>query len=405
MRKLFLILILIAAGIFVLVKQQEQNPSLELVAQSISAGDIVPSDEVVPSGEVTSPDQTKSDQADVELQAKIDQLFMIGFRGYTYDSASDIKKALSETNLGGVILFDYDTPSKKYARNIQTESQLKKLITDLQSNTKTKLFVAVDEEGGKVSRLKNMSGFEKTSSAAYLGTQPTATVQATGKNLGTQLASYGFNINFAPDLDVNVNPKNPVIGGVDRSFSSDAAIVSEKGIAFMKGLIAGGITPVGKHFPGHGSSTADSHFGFVDISTTYKEYELDPFKAACAAGLPAIMVAHVYNKNVDAKYPATLSQKHTANLKQKAGCSNQLIFSDDMDMRAISAQYGREEALILALNAGVDVLVISNNVVGYDKDAYFNARKIVFDAVRSGKITQSTIDAAYKKIKDFKGSI
>ncbi len=359
--------------------------------------------------DATKPDSSKPDtvkpdttKADAELYAQIDQLFMLGFRGYTFESASDIKKALAETNLGGVILFDYDTPTKKYVRNIQSESQIKKLIIDLQSHSKTKLFVAVDEEGGKVSRMKNVVGFEKTSSAAFLGTQSTSVVQATGKSLGTQLSEYGFNIDFAPDLDVNVNPKNPVIGAVDRSFSADPKVVSEKGIAFIKGLLAGGITPVGKHFPGHGSSTADSHLGFVDITDTYKEYELEPFKDACAAGLPAVMVAHVYDKNVDAKYPATLSKQYLENLKKKAGCSTQLIFSDDMDMRAISSQYGRETALTLAINAGVDVIVISNNVTGYDKDAFFKARKIVFDAVKKGTISKTRIEESYKKIIAFK---
>src|SRR5690606_32795540 len=132
------------------------------------------------------------------------------------------------------------------------------------------------------------------------------------------------------------------------------SIVSEKGIAFMNGLLSSSIIPVGKHFPGHGSSTADSHLGFVDITDTYKDYELEPFREACRAGIPAIMIAHVYNKNIDQVYPATLSKKHINKLKD-IGCQNQLIISDDMDMRAISKEYGRSEALILAINAGVDI--------------------------------------------------
>ncbi len=346
----------------------------------------------------TSPAKKTDDE---ELLYKIDQLFIIGFRGYTYESAPDIKKALSETNLGGVILFDYDTPTKRYVRNIQSESQIKKLTSDLQSHAKTKLFIAIDEEGGKVSRLKNVAGFNKTASAAYLGTQSTSYVESTAKSLGLQLANYGFSLDFAPVLDVNVTPTNPVIGAVDRSFSSDPIIVSEKGIAFMKGLQKSNIISVGKHFPGHGSSTTDSHLGFVDITSTYKNYELDPFKSACQAGIKSIMIAHVYNKNVDPIYPATLSSKHIQKLKD-IGCKNQLIISDDMDMRAISLRYGRKTALIRAINSGIDVIIISNNVTGYDKEAFFKARKIVFDAVKSKEIPMERINEAYEKVKSLK---
>lgn len=346
--------------------------------------------------------QTQIPKSDIELQRKIDQLFVIGFRGFVLDDTLDIYNALSETNLGGVILFDYDTPTKKYNRNIQASEQVKKLISDLQNLATTPLFIAIDEEGGKVSRLKNLKDFQKISSAKYLGSQKTSLVYDTAKKLGQSLGAYGFNLDFAPVLDTNVNPSNPIIGAIDRSFSTDPKIVSEKGIAFMKGLIDGGIIPVGKHFPGHGSSKADSHLGFVDITKTYKDYELNPFKDACNEGLPAIMIAHVYNKNIDEKYPATLSSNHVDVLKNQANCENTLIISDDMDMKAISSQYGRKEALVKAINAGIDVIIISNNVTTYDKNAYFEARKIVFEAVKNGEIESARIEQSFEKIKSFK---
>lgn len=386
---IFLLILLTVGTVFVVKKYGYQTSQEVYQAPILTPDPIVKSDESKP-------------ETDEELLSKIDQIFIMGFRGYTYDEATDIKRALTETNLGGVILFDYDTPTKKYIRNIQSESQIKSLISDLQTHSKTRLFIAIDEEGGKVSRLKNVAGFEKTSSAEYLGTQPTAIVRSVGKTLGTELSNYGFNIDFAPVLDVNVNTLNPVIGAVDRSFSSDPLVVSEKGIAFMEGLMDAGVVAVGKHFPGHGSSTTDSHLGFVDITDTYQSYELDPFKNACASLLPAVMVAHVYNKNIDPLYPATLSEKHIQTLKQEAGCADQLVISDDMDMRAISSQYGRKEALIRSLNAGVDVIIISNNVTGYDKDAFFKARTIILDAIKSGDISINRINEAYEKIKTFK---
>lgn len=428
MKKILLglvLLLLIMGGIFYALGRKGETPLLVTnegtpvsgLAQS-EASQVLPKKEELPGptdGPNTStpqpnaiaPGDNLSDgrEKDAELLAKIDQLFIIGFRGYAYDSAPDIRRALTETNLGGVILFDYDTPTKRYARNIQSETQLKKLIDDLESHAKTPLFISVDEEGGKVSRLKNVAGFTKTASAEYLGTESDASVRAAAATLGRQLARYGFNVDFAPVLDVNVNPDNPVIGGVDRSFSSDPDIVSQKGIAFMRGLTDAGLISVGKHFPGHGSSRADSHLGFVDITDTYQQYELDPFRDACRAGMPAVMVAHVYNKNVDTVFPATLSAKHIANLRNTAGCKSQLVISDDMDMRAITAQYGRKDALIRALNAGIDVLVISNNITGYDPEAFFKARKIIFDAVKSGVISEARINDAYDKVTAVKAGL
>ncbi len=427
MRKsLIIFIILLVTALIVIAFQKKpvdpqqtenQTPAVEMIDENSAKNSAENLAEKPQSSEPQIATDTDT-QTDAQLLTKIDQLFILGFRGYDFAKAPDIKRALAETNLGGVILFDYDTPTKKYTRNIKSDAQVKKLINDLQTNAKTPLFISVDEEGGKVSRLKNLAGFQKTSSAAYLGTQNTATVRTVGKNLGTQLTSYGFNMDFAPVLDVNVNPKNPVIGGIDRSFSASTATVSEKGIAFMNGLLesaretgsgsstgrgaSSGMVPVGKHFPGHGSSTADSHLGFVDITDTYKEYELEPFKAACAAGLPAIMVAHVYNKNVDPTYPATLSKNHMQVLKKDIGCVSQLVISDDMDMRAISSQYGRKEAVIRSLNAGVDVLIISNNVTGYDAEVFFKARKIVLEAVKSGEISKERLQEAYEKVKAFK---
>lgn len=333
----------------------------------------------------------------VSLQDKIDQMFIIGFRGETLKEAPELARALKETNLGGVILFDYDTETKAYKRNISKDAQVKNLITDAQKKSKIPLFVSIDEEGGLVSRLKSMPGYIKTPSAKVLGTYSTEAVQVVSLGLGTNLKSLGFNMNFAPNLDVNVNPKSPAIGAVGRSFSNLQSVVSEKGIAFMNGLSTAGIVSVGKHFPGHGSALADSHKGFTDITKTYKQYELVPFERACKAGLPMVMVAHVFNANVDTVYPATLSKKHIQKLKD-IGCGTAVVVSDDMDMQAITAQFGRTEALVQAINAGIDVLVLSNNITTYNPESYFEARKAIYDAVKAGKISEARINEAYTKI-------
>lgn len=344
---------------------------------------------------------TKTSTADAILQSEIDQLFMIGFRGRTYARAPELAKALASTNLGGIILFDYDTPTKKYLRNIQTKTQVKTLIVSAQMHAKTPLLVGLDEEGGAVSRLKTIKGYTKTPSAAALGTKSDADVATIAAGLGTTLKGLGFTIDFAPDLDTNIQPNSPAIGAVGRSFSSDPNIVAEKATAFMSGLSSQGIISVGKHFPGHGSALGDSHTGFTNITDTYTSAELIPFQKACAAGIPAIMVGHLFNNSIDPYYPASLSQKHIENLKN-IGCQNTLIVSDDMDMKAITDTYGRKESLVLALNAGIDEIILSNNITTYDKTEYFTARQTVFDAVKEGSIPRARIDEAYQKVTALK---
>ncbi len=338
---------------------------------------------------------------DVKLQSEIDQLFIIGFRGMTYAKAPELSKALSTTNLGGIILFDYDTPTKKYVRNIQTSSQVTALIKSAQSHAKTPLLVGVDEEGGAVSRLKTIKGYKKTASAAVLGTESDAAVTKVASGLSVTLKNLGFNMDFAPDLDTNVQPKSPAIGAVGRSFSPDADTVAEKGIAFMGGLKASTIISVGKHFPGHGSALTDTHKGFTNITETYTSQELIPFQKACAAGLSAIMVGHLFNGSIDPYYPASLSKNHIANLKN-IGCGNALIISDDMDMKAITDIYGRQDSFVLAFNAGIDAVILSNNITTYNPSEYFTARQMVFNAVKKGDILRSRIDEAYQKVQKLK---
>ena len=335
--------------------------------------------------------------SDVALQNKIDQLFIVGFRGMTFDTAPEAQKMLSETNVGGVILFDYDTPTKSYDRNIKTKPQTVSLIKDLQSHAKTPLFISIDEEGGKVSRLKRVSGFTPILSASKLSLKSDKQVQAIAKGLGVVLSGYGFNMNFAPVLDVNVNKKSPAIGAVGRSFSHLQSVVTRKGIAFSKGLEQSNIVPVGKHYPGHGSAVGDTHKGFVDITKTFKEYELAQYKKACESGIPSIMVGHLYDSRVDNKYPATLSKAHMDRLKS-LGCTSQVFITDDVDMKALTQEYSRHDILVNAFNAGIDIVIASNNIGAYNPDQFFVDRKIVFDAVKAGDISEIRINEAYNKV-------
>jgi beta-N-acetylhexosaminidase len=338
---------------------------------------------------------------EISLQDKIDQLFIIGFRGSSLEKAPELKKALSETNLGGVVLFDYDTPTKKYNRNILSSSQLTTLIKEIKSNSKTPIFISVDEEGGKVSRLKKISGFKVTPSAETLGSYSDVKVTSIASDLAVKLTSFGFNMDFAPVLDVNVNKKSPAIGAFGRSFSPLQSVVSAKAIAFMDGLKDQNIISVGKHYPGHGSAVSDTHKGLADITKTYKEYESVPFEKACEASIPSIMIGHLFNANVDKTFPATMSKAHIDKLKS-LGCDTQVLITDDIDMKALSAQYSRHDVLVRSINAGIDIVIASNNISTYKPNQYFTDRKIVFDAVEKGEISQSRIDEAYEKVTNLK---
>ncbi|MBP6884528.1 MAG: glycoside hydrolase family 3 protein, partial [Candidatus Pacebacteria bacterium] len=206
------------------------------------------------------------------LEDKVGEMLIVGFRGTGVTKKSPIVSAINDLNLGGVILFDYDMPSKNRKRNIVGRSELKSLISNLERYTNKHLFVSIDLEGGAVNRLKGKYGFKDFPSAESLGRKGNLfTTERIGREIGTQLSEYGFNMDFAPSVDLNVNDDNPIIGAVGRSFSSNPEIVSLHANAFMKGLSSKNIISVIKHFPGHGSSTNDSHLGFVDVTNTYKD--------------------------------------------------------------------------------------------------------------------------------------
>ncbi len=338
-------------------------------------------------------------ETDQELKNKIGQMLLLGFRGTQVYEDSYISKVIKDINIGGVILFDYDVPSQSFPRNIISPEQTKKLIFGLQAYAKTPLFIAVDAEGGHINRLKEKYGFLKIPSAKEIGGgNPEKAVFIYGKLAG-QLAGLGFNLNLAPVVDLNINPKNPVIGSLQRSFSSDHQIVTDYALAFINAHNRKGIISALKHFPGHGSSREDSHLGLVDVTETYKNYELTPYKELIKKGkAEMIMTAHIINRQVDSDYPATLSPNFLQKiLREKLGFTG-VIISDDMQMGAISDNYGFSEAVIRAVNAGCNILAISNNGKTYDEKTVYKAFKAIINAVKSGKIPLQKINDSYTKI-------
>jgi beta-N-acetylhexosaminidase len=343
-------------------------------------------------------------QAEENLKNKIGQMLIIGFRGTKASENSDIAGQLKKLNVGGVVLFDYDNPSKSFPRNITSPAQTKQLITDLQSFSSTPLFIAVDAEGGLVNRLKAKYGFIDIPSAQTLGEQDDlAKTKQTASELGKELKDLGFNIDLAPVVDVNINPQNPIIGKMERSFSDDPEKVTGQALSFIGGLRENNIIPVLKHFPGHGSSQNDSHLGLVDVTKTYQQKELIPFQKIIEQDqADMVMTAHIMDTSIDPDYPATLSPLFLQNiLRNKLGYQG-VIFSDDMQMGAITKNYGFEDALVRSVNAGCDLIGLSNNNDSYDGNIASKAIDIIAKAVKDGRISEEKINASYERILELK---
>ena len=338
-----------------------------------------------------------------DLKQKIGQMLIVGFRGTEVSEDSEIIKQINEYNLGGVILFDWDVPGQQFPRNITSPEQTKKLVADLKSLTSPFLFVAIDAEGGAVNRLKEKYGFINIPSAEEMGKESPEKVKENALILGEELADLGINIDFAPVVDVNLNPNNPIIGKLGRSFSADPEKVALYASKFIEGLKEKNIIPVIKHFPGQGSATADSHLGIVDTTETFQSKELIPYQKLIGQGYSdIIMTAHIINKNIDPNYPATLSPLFIEKILRKELGFKGVVVSDDMNMGAIANNYGFEESLIKAIQAGCDLLIISNNGTEYNENLPQQAVEAIFKAVQKGELSEERINQADKRIQELK---
>lgn len=345
--------------------------------------------------------------ADAPLETKIGQMILAGFRGLRVAPGDLLAERLRNGSPGNVVLFDHDTPSNGVIdRNIQSPAQLQALTTELQTYAPIPLFIATDEEGGQVARLSPRWGFPATYSAKSLGDRndPKFT-RETARAMAETLATAGVNLNLAPVVDLNVNPDNPVIGRYDRSFSANPDIVTAQALAFIEGHHDAGVLTTLKHFPGHGSSTADSHKGFVDVTKLWSRPELEPFRNIIAAGkADAVMTAHIFNANLDPDYPATLSKATlTGILREELGFDG-VVITDDMQMGAIRDFYGFEAAVELAVNAGADIVAISNNLT-YEDGLEGRTFAAIKSAVDAGRISQDRIDQSFRRIMTLKARL
>lgn len=332
------------------------------------------------------------------LDIKIGQMILIGIPGPAVDT--EVLREVREGKVGSIILFEKNVP--------RTNSfiALKKIIwTYRHAATTIPLFVCIDQEGGRVNRLKDKYGFPRSITAEQMGSVNSFdSVRFYGEATAGTLAGLGINVNFAPVVDLASNPDNPVIVKHGRAFSNDEEKVTLMAREFIKTHEALGVITVLKHFPGHGSSVADTHLGVADVTNTWEERELTPYARLIHSGdAQAIMSAHIVNRNLDPTgNPGTLSSAMlTGILRNKLGFDG-VIFSDDMQMHAITEHFGLEEAVRLAIVGGIDIMTFSNNISDSEERTPERVHRIIKDLVIQGKVTEQRIDQSYQRIVELK---
>ena len=339
----------------------------------------------------------------MDLDAKIGQLLMAGFRGLAAGPEHPIIRDICQYHLGSVVLFDYDVPLSSNKRNIQSAAQVRALIGALQEAADDALLVAVDQEGGEVRRLREPVDFPPLPSARALGEDGNRErTRAAGAETAAGLVRLGFNLNLAPVVDLNLNTQSPVIGGVGRCYSADPAEVVRHAGAFIEGHHQHGVPCMLKHFPGHGSAVDDSHLDLVDVTHTWSRVELEPYAELIDAGLAdAVMTAHVFNRDLDPHFPATLSQATIGGLLRGELGYDGVVITDDVQMGAIANHYGFEAAIERTIAAGVDIVMLANNTL-YQEDAVPRAHHCIRELVENGRISEERIDESCARIARLK---
>ena len=332
------------------------------------------------------------------LRQKIAGLIVVGFRGSALGQVPWLRTALRETGLGGVILFDRDQQLGGN-RNVRSPAQIRQLVADLRAAAGDRqIIVSVDQEGGIVTRLSPAHGFPAVASEADIGRGSVAAARTWGRGIAKTLATAGINLNFAPVVDLNVNPKSPAIGALDRSFSADPDVVVKMAGAEIDAHRAAGVRTTLKHFPGIGSSTTNTDFGVADVTKTWTRRELEPFQRLIDSNkADLIMAGHVVNGQLDPDHPASLSKAVVTDLlRGELGWTGPVV-TDDLQAAAIDKAFGFDEAIVLALEAGNDLLLFANQQT-YDPRVVGQAIDIIAAAVDAGRLPASRIDEAYGRV-------
>jgi len=344
------------------------------------------------------------------LDQKVGQMVMMGVDGTNEDSPG-VREALDQVRagqLGGVILFRYNVtgPQQVQALN-RAFSQANPLPVPL--------LIALDQEGGLVQRLRASNGFFNTPShEAVAAEQTPPQAYETWLRMAHMVADAGFNFNFGPVVDLRGDPADPlhqavspVIGGLERSFSHDPAVVVRYATQFIQAHRDAGVLTALKHWPGHGLATGDTHLGLVDTTATAQAVEQQPFRQLVQAGLAdAVMTAHLVDRRVDADWPVTLSTNFIGPLLRGRDGFDGVVVTDDLHMGAIQLQHSEREAVVRAILAGNDILVFSNNPAAATNAPGFKPRydmgrhvaALVHEAIARGELKPGHIDAAWQRV-------
>ena len=337
---------------------------------------------------------------DLSLSDMIGQMIMVGFNGLELLDKDPLLTSIQTGRVGNVILFARSVSVGQ--KNIGSPAQVRLLTARLQKAAPRPLFIAVDQEGGNVQRLTPEHGFEGGPAAAVLGRGSPDATRQTARRMGLEMAAVGINFDFAPVADLNTNPLSPVIGGMKRSFGANPHLTAAHAIAFGEGLSQAGVAPCLKHFPGHGSAREDSHHEMPDISATWQPTELIPFQKAILEGWPgAVMPGHLYHRGLDALRPASLSSRILGGLLRGKMGFGGVIVSDDMQMEAVAKSYSLEDRILFAVEAGVDMLLFSNNSRMPDVNAD-EIHAVLVRLVQQGRISPARIALSFERIRRLK---
>ena len=341
-----------------------------------------------------------SPEDDIIVKKMIGRMVVIGFGDAKIDEQSAIVKDIQMYDLGGVILFDRFYKEKNHVKNISSPAQLQLLTKQLKHFSQKPLLISIDQEGGKVARLKPSYGFSEIPSALALSKTSLENAKDVYATMAKMLIDNGINCDFGPVVDLARNEKNKVIVELERSYGEDSQTVSQYAQIFIDALKQKGIISVLKHFPGHGSSLEDSHLGFVDVTNTWSEKELEPYEKLIALKrVEMMMSAHVFNAHLDKTYPATLSYAINTELLRKKMHYEGVLISDDLQMEAIAKYYTLQEIVTLAINSGIDMLLFGNQLSHTKTDEIIDT---IFIQVKNGAIAKSRIIEANERIEKLK---
>lgn len=359
-----------------------------------------------------------------ERKEKIAQMIMVGFKEAELTENCPIIRAIKDSSLGGAIFYNIDLKcyleeqkkkpdltrleaAKICPKNIISADQLKALTSGLKRYSKVPLLISVDQEGGLVSRLGPAAGFPETESPKSLGEKddPAMTARA-AEAMARDLRRSGINLNLAPVVDLYLNPEG-LISRSGRSFGSDPKLVYRHAKAFILAHRQQGILTCLKHFPGKGSAGKDTHFEVADVTSLYQPQEIHPFSWLIEEGLAdTVMTSHIHHLGWDQEFPITLSPKILRLLLREKSGYQGVIISDDLQMGAIVRRFSLEEACVLTVQAGADILLASNNSPeGDDPGLFSRVLEALLKGVEKGRISNSMIETSHARIMALKKRI